>query len=199
MGRAAKGNDRIPTIHFQVRFVSSGRVYYKILKKFQDGMVNNNRLWNRMIENVHPKKLLVTFGMCGTFESICQQKALTNDISILEWWWWLFKMMQMMTIMHKCMNAWMNEWMNERTNKWRNEWMKEWMNKWMHQYNIEHDHCGCGSCWPCCASPLVCVLAAVVLMLALRYHVAVSLAYLIRSPTKSSLNNLRHLGPGSSG
>lgn len=33
---------------------------------------------------------------------------------------------------------------------------------------------------------LVCVLAAVVLMLALRYHVAVSLANLRRSPTKSS-------------
>lgn len=46
---------------------------------------------------------------------------------------------------------------------------------------------------------LVCVLAAVVLMLALRYHVAVSLADLRRSPTKSSLNNLRYLGLGSSG
>ena len=45
---------------------------------------------------------------------------------------------------------------------------------------------------------LVCVLAAVVLMLALRYHVAVSLANL-RCPTKSSLNNLRDLGLGSSG
>ena len=150
--------------------------------KFQGGIVNkstNNFLrtdakaWNCMIKYVHPENVWTRL-MGGMFERICQQKARgTNDISILERWLWLFKMMQMRTNMDKCVNtemitahhnwAWMNEWMKEGRKEGRKEGMMMWVPIMIIVAGVVVDH-----------AALVCVLAAVVLMLALRYHVAVS-------------------------